>query len=85
VRLDKRKVGFNGSIDTLLDRSDPGVRGRLLEDSPIFDYVDRRRFTSFIDGDMIENSYSKFLFSFVSAKLFLESDIASGRIPVLAA
>lgn len=83
VRLDKRKVGFNGSLDTLLNRSDRDVRDRLLSDSPIFDYVDRDRFRKFFDGDISDNSYSKFMFSFISSKLFLESDLARGRMPSL--
>lgn len=78
VRLDKRKRGFNASIDSLLDRRDPEVVDRLLADGPIFDIVKRDAFARFLDGDMTENSFSKFLFGFVSAKLFLESGLASG-------
>ncbi len=72
VRLDKRKRGFNASIDSLVDRSDAGTRERLLAPGPIFDLVDRDAFTGFLDGDMTANSYSKFLFSFISARTFLE-------------
>lgn len=72
VRLDKRKRGFNASIDTLLDRSDPETVDWLLTPGPIFDYVRRDRIEAFLRGDMTENSFSKFLFSFVSARLFLE-------------
>lgn len=78
VRLDKRKRGFNASIDSLLDRRDPMVVDRLLADGPIFDIVKRDALARFLDGDMTENSFSKFLFGFVSAKLFLESGLASG-------
>lgn len=85
VRLDRRKRGFNASIDSLLDRRDAETRERLLAPGPIFDIVDRDAFTAIMDRDMTENSFSKFLFSFVSAKLFLESDLASGREPALAA
>ncbi|MGE0254629.1 MAG: asparagine synthase (glutamine-hydrolyzing) [Alphaproteobacteria bacterium] len=81
VRLDRRKRGFNASIDSLLDRGDPQVRERLLAPGPIFDIVDRDRFRTFLDGDMSDNARSKFLFSFVSARLFLETDLASGRRP----
>lgn len=80
VRLDKRKRGFNASIDSLLDRRDPEVVDRLLADGPVFDVVKRDAFARFLDGDMTENSFSKFLFGFVSAKLFLESDLASGTM-----
>ena len=78
VRLDPRKRGFNASIDSLLDRNDPKVRDRLLSDSPIFNIVDREEFKKLLDSDLTKNSYSKFMFAFVSAKAFLES-IEFGR------
>ena len=79
VRLDHRKRGFNASIDSLLDRDDPAVVERLLAPSPIFDFVRRDAMEVFLGRDMTDNSFAKFLFSFVSAKLFLESDLAAGR------
>lgn len=72
VRLDKRKRGFNAPIDSLVDRTDPGTRERLLADGPIFDIVKRKAIEGFIDGSMADNSFSKNLFSFISSKLFLE-------------
>ncbi len=72
VRLDKRKRGFNASIDSLLDRSDPKVVERLLEPGPIFDIVRRDTVDEFLRGDLKDNSFSKFAFSFVAARLFLE-------------
>lgn len=72
VRLDKRKRGFNASIDSLVDRSDPHTRDRLLSDSPLFDIVRRDALESFLDGSMKDNSFSKFLFSVISVKLFLD-------------
>lgn len=72
VRLDKRKRGFNASIDSLVDRKDPATRERLLADGPIFELVDRDRVAAFLDEDMTSNSFSKFLFSFISAKTFLD-------------
>lgn len=72
VRLDKRKRGFNASIDSLVNRSNPETRARLLDDSPIFDVVKRDRIAPFLEGSMQDNSLSKFLFSFCSAKVFLE-------------
>lgn len=72
VRLDNRKRGFNVAVDSLVDRSDPQTRERLLADGPIFDIVRRDALEAFLQGDMKENSFSKFLFSFISAKLFLD-------------
>jgi asparagine synthase (glutamine-hydrolysing) len=76
IRQYKRKHGFNASIDSLVDRNDAETRDRLLSDSPIFDIVDRSAIERFLDGSMESNSFSKFLFSFISAKLFLESSSA---------
>jgi asparagine synthase (glutamine-hydrolysing) len=73
VRLDKRKRGFNASIESLVDRSDPDTVEWLLEDSPIFDLVKRESIAHFLRNDMTDNSFSKFLFSFISAKTFLET------------
>ncbi|CCQ73071.1 asparagine synthase (glutamine-hydrolyzing) [Magnetospira sp. QH-2] len=72
VRLDRRKRGFNAAIDTMLDRSDPTVRERLLSDGPIFDLVNRALFTNFLDQDMSDADRSKFLFRFLSTRLFLD-------------
>ncbi len=82
VRLDRQKKGFNASILSLIDPKDGGTRERLLgKASPIFDYVDRDRFEGLLDDDLTDNARSKFLFSFVSAKAFVEGDLARGRLP----
>lgn len=73
IRLDRRKRGFNASIDSMVDRTDSKTRDRLLEPSPIFDYVQRDAIERFLSEDMTDNSFSKFLFSFISAKMFLEA------------
>ena len=73
VLYDRRKRGFNASIDTVMDRSDPQTRERLLDPGPIFDIVDREKIEQLVDGDLTENSYSKFMFSFVSARIFMDA------------
>ena len=78
VIWDKRKRGFNASIDSLVDRDDPDTRDRLLAPGPIFDLVRRDAFEKFVDGDMTDNTRSKYLFSFLSARSFLESDLVAG-------
>ena len=81
VRLDPRKRGFNASIDSLLDRSDPEVRERVLSDSLIFDLVDRRGVERLLNKNLQKNSYSKFMFAFISTKTFLESLKTNHFIP----
>ena len=67
-----RKVGFNAPILDLLDLRSPDVRTMLLDESPIFEYVHRDRIEALIERSSLPNSESKFLFYFISAKLFLE-------------
>lgn len=76
VRLDTRKRGFNASINSLIDRNDDATREILLAKSPIFDIVKRSAIEEFVADDMASNSFSKFLFSFISCKLFLEHQTA---------
>lgn len=68
-----RKVGFNAPIGSFLDTRDRSVRAELLDASPIFSIVRRDRITDLLDHPgVLPNSESKFLFSFISTKMFLE-------------
>jgi asparagine synthase (glutamine-hydrolysing) len=73
VRLDRRKKGFNASINSMIDFSDARVREYLLEPSAaVFELVDRRRVVELFDTFPVPNHLSKFLFSFINARMFLE-------------
>lgn len=72
VVLDRRKRGFNVPITSLVDLKEPVVRAWLLEAGPLFDIVDRKRLEEFIASPITKNSESKFLFSCISTKLYLE-------------
>ena len=73
VRLDRRKVGFNASIHSLLDLSSPVVRDYLLDPAArVFELVQRPRVAELFERDWLPNHLSKFLFSFVNARIFLE-------------
>jgi len=69
----RRKVGFNAPVRSLLDLASPAVRAILLEDSPIFEIVRRDSIEALCRCEAFPNSESKFLFSFLSAKFFLEA------------
>ena len=73
---DRKKVGFNAAIETLVDFNDSKTLSYILnKNSQIFDYVDYQKFYIFIKNltyKKIPNHYSKFLFSFLSTKNFLE-------------
>jgi asparagine synthase (glutamine-hydrolysing) len=69
----RRKVGFNAPLEDLLDTSDPAVRAELLSDSPLWDLVRREAVEDLLDRRDLPNSESKFLFSVLGTKMFLET------------
>jgi asparagine synthase (glutamine-hydrolysing) len=68
----RKKIGFNAPILDLLDVSDPCVVDEIMADDFIFDYVDRDKIYTLLKKDFLKNSESKFLFSFLNAKYFLQ-------------
>lgn len=68
----KRKVGFNAPILELLNTQSDDVKKFILQDSPIWEILKKECVADFLDGNKLQNSDSKFLFSFLSAKIFLE-------------
>jgi asparagine synthase (glutamine-hydrolysing) len=74
VRLDRKKLGFNASINSVLDFNNSSTIDYLLSDSPIFDIVNKNKFKKFIKKDFFENSHKKFLFNFINSKIFLEQN-----------
>ena len=71
----KRKVGFNAPIMDLLQVDQKSTREFLLQDSPIFDILKRQPIQEMINITNHPNSDSKFLFAFLSSKIFLEEFI----------
>ena len=73
VRLDRRKRGFNASINSLFDFKEPTTREYILDSSsPIAEFVDIEKIEKLMEIDPSPNHYSKFLFNFINAKIFLE-------------
>ena len=70
----REKVGFNAPILDLVDVQDPEVRDYLLTDSPVYDLVRKDKIESLLEHDDLPNSMSKFLFSFINTKMFLEKE-----------
>jgi asparagine synthase (glutamine-hydrolysing) len=68
----RRKVGFNAPISAFLDVTRPEVLSQLLDDSPIFEHVHKQKVEELLRKPTLPNSESKFLFSFITTKLFLE-------------
>jgi len=72
VRTDRRKKGFNASIHSLVNLEQDYNRDYLLADSPIYELLNREKIEAVIRDKPSENSFSKFLFYFINAKVFLE-------------
>lgn len=73
VRTDRQKKGFNASINSLVDKNDPSTKERLLSEGIIFDIVKKQAIEDFFKNDMNDNSSSKYMFNFISTKMFLEN------------
>lgn len=77
VRTERRKVGFNASLLSVLDLADDRVRKWLMSDGAIWDLVRRDKLEDLIDKATgpdggLTNAESKFLFNLVCAKIFLD-------------
>jgi asparagine synthase (glutamine-hydrolysing) len=73
VRLDRRKKGFNASINSIINLKSAENRAYLLDQSSeLFDIVDRSKIEPLFDLSEAPNHYSKFLFNVINARIFLE-------------
>ena len=70
---ERRKVGFNAPINDLLNIDDPKIREYLLDDSPIYDLIEKDKIEQLLKNKEMPNSISKFLFNFLNTKIFMEN------------
>jgi asparagine synthase (glutamine-hydrolysing) len=76
VRTDRIKKGFNGSITSIFNFSDKKFIEELLDEkSEIFKIFDIKKIKKIFVKDISLNHYSKFIFSFINAKIFLDMKI----------
>lgn len=68
----RRKVGFNVPVSSFLDVNDGAIQRELLAGGPILRFVRREALAALLSSGARSDSESKFLFSVVSAKMFLE-------------
>ncbi len=74
IRLERHKKGFNASINSIFNFSDKNFKNQVLnKKSEIFDIFDYDKIKNIFKKDISLNHYSKFIFSFINAKLFLEN------------
>ena len=67
-----QKVGFNAPIPLISRFKRWASQNYLINDSPIFDRIDKTKLKTFLKKKNLPNSESKFLFNFVNLKVFLE-------------
>ena len=72
VRTHREKRGFNASINSIIDFKDKEQRDYILTDSPIYSIIKKSKIERLIKQNEFTNSYKKFLFNFLNAKMFLE-------------
>ena len=74
VRLDRKKKGFNASINSIINLNDNNIKSYLLSDSPVYDIIKKDKIEDLINMDSFPNSYNKYLFNFLNTKIFLEGN-----------
>lgn len=73
VRMDRVKKGFNASVTSIFNFSDKKFIDELLDEkSLIFNIFDIKKIKNILLKDISLNHYSKFIFSFINAKIFLD-------------
>jgi asparagine synthase (glutamine-hydrolysing) len=76
VRTDRIKRGFNASITSIFNFDDKEFINELLDKkSEIFNILDRKKIKEIFKKNIILNHYSKFIFSFINMKIFLDMKI----------
>ena len=75
ITENKKKIGFNASLSTIFDVNKKLNMEYCMENSKIFNFIDKNKFRKFIKKKNFHKSdvNNKFLFNFISAKVFLES------------
>jgi asparagine synthase (glutamine-hydrolysing) len=75
VRLDRKKKGFNASINSLFDLQSEEIINYFLDPSAeIFKIIDHSAVSKIFKMNPASNEYSKFIFSFMNAKIFLDQN-----------
>ena len=69
-------MGFNASINSILNLNDHNTIDYLLADSSVFDIINTQKIENLLKQNEFENSYNKFLFNFINTKIFLEQNNA---------
>jgi asparagine synthase (glutamine-hydrolysing) len=76
ILKNRKKIGFNSSIDTNFDLNNKEIKNYLLDKkSAIFEFVNIESIKKIYNKKNKENYLSKFLFNFINAKIFLDKNL----------
>lgn len=74
VRLDRKKIGFNASISSLIDFNNKSTLKKIFnKKSAVNEYIDLEKLKKEINFNNIPNHFSKLIFSIISTNYFLEN------------
>ena len=74
IRLDRKKKGFNSSINSLINIHSQKFINFVNKKSKIYDIINKEELLKSLKDKSDENYLSKFIFSFISVKIFLEKN-----------
>ncbi len=72
VLFDKKKKGFNASIDTLINLNDNYVKDLIFSKSKISDFINQKKLETIFKRSNKGNQLSKFIFNIINCKIFLD-------------
>ncbi len=72
VLYDKKKKGFNCSIDSLIDFNDKLFLEELIHDDYLNEFVNTKKLLNIINSKTKPNYLSKFLFNVINVQFFLK-------------
>ena len=76
IRLDRKKRGFNASINSILNLKNKKNIDKIFNNvDPINEYVNLKKLYKTINFENIPNHLSKLLFSIVTTNYFLEENL----------
>ena len=74
IRLERKKKGFNSSINSLINIHSQKFIDFVNKKSKIYDIINKEELLKSLKNKSDENYLSKFIFSFISVKIFLEKN-----------
>ena len=75
VRLDRRKKGFNASINSIIDLENKDVREFILDDSSkLYEFIDQNKVENLLSKESQPNHLSKFIFNLINTQIFLDNN-----------